>query len=213
MKRAMVLFALLLAVTGLIAGQAGATATAPAATARLQTLEQDVVSRLNATRVSRGLRPLALSDDLQSAAVSHSRSMLADGYFEHESRDGSPFFVRVKRYYAAAGFDTWSVGENLLHTTGKVSAAQVIKAWLDSPSHRQNMLSPAWREVGIGALQANSAGGTFGGEQTLVVTMDFGGRSGGTGQKTVKLVKPKPNPRSTPAPPPVRRLLPVTIGV
>jgi uncharacterized protein YkwD len=176
MKRALALCALLLAVTSLIGGQAGAVATAPAATARLQVLEKDILIRLNATRASHGLQRLTLSTDLQNAAVSHSRLMLTEGYFAHESQDGSPFSVRLKRYYAAAGFDHWSVGENLLYTTGELSAARAINAWLGSPSHRKNLLFPAWREVGIGALRASSANGTFGGEPTAVITMDFGDR-------------------------------------
>jgi uncharacterized protein YkwD len=176
MKRALALCALLLATTSLIGGQAGAVDTAPAATARLQVLEKDILIRLNATRASYGVRRLTLSTDLQSAAVSHSRFMLTEGYFAHESSDGSPFSVRLKHFYAAAGFDHWSVGENLLYTTGKLSAANAINAWLGSPSHRKNLLSPAWREVGIGALRASSANGTFGGEPTAVVTMDFGSR-------------------------------------
>jgi uncharacterized protein YkwD len=177
MTRALALIALLLAVTGSIAGQTRAATTAPAAAARLEMLEQSVLTSLNATRSSHGLRPLLLSNDLQSAAVSHSRSMVAGGYFKHESEDGSPFSLRVKEYYAAAGFARWSVGENLLYATDELDAGSVIQAWLQSPSHRRNILSPAWREVGIGAIHASSAGGEFGGARTLVVTMDFGTRS------------------------------------
>ena len=47
-----------------------------------------------------------------------------------------------------------------------------------SPAHRENMLTPEWREVGIGSLRARSAGGIFAGEATWVITMDFGARSG-----------------------------------
>jgi uncharacterized protein YkwD len=177
MTRALALIALLLAVTGWIAGQAGAVGTGSTATERLQVLEFDILARLNAVRASHDLRPLSLSGDLRSAAVSHSQSMVADGYFKHESRDGSAFSIRVKQYYPAAGFAHWSVGENLLYTTGDPDAPGLVQAWLNSPSHRRNILSPAWREVGIGAIQANSAGGEFGGARTLVVTMDFGTRS------------------------------------
>ena len=120
-------------------------------------LEQGVLSRLNTVRASKGLRPLVLSNELGEAALAHSRSMLAGGFFAHESRDGSPFFVRVKRYYPAAGFHRWSAGENLLFSTGKLSDASVISAWLNSPPHRENMLAPNWREVGIAALHASSA--------------------------------------------------------
>lgn len=177
MKRALVLLALLLSVAGSTAAPASAASTAKE---RLPSVEQSILTRLNATRASHGLRPLTLSGDLQSAALAHSRSMLDNGFFEHESRNGSPFSLRLKRYYGAAGVQSWSVGENLLYTTGDASATMVVKAWLASPPHRDNLLSPLWREVGIGALHADSAGGTFGGSNTVVVTMDFGVRTGGT---------------------------------
>jgi len=178
MKRATALFALLLAVTGLIAGHVSAADTAPAATERLQALDQQILNRLNTTRVAHGLRPLSLSHDLQRAAAVHSRSMLDGGFFEHNSPDGSPFVARLKRFYHVAGYSGWSVGENLLFSSAKIDAPAAIEAWLDSPAHRKNMLNTDWREVGIGSLRASAAGGTFGGEPAWVITMDFGTRSG-----------------------------------
>ena len=71
-------------------------------------------------------------------------------------------------------------GENILYNTSDIDADhQAIQAWLDSPPHRENMLNPDWREVGIGSVHASTAGGTFGGEPTWVITMDFGTRTGG----------------------------------
>ena len=64
-----------------------------------------------------------------------------------------------------------------------MDADEAIQAWLDSPPHRENMLDPTWREVGIGSLHAASAGGTFGGGPTWVITMDFGARTGGHGRE------------------------------
>jgi uncharacterized protein YkwD len=116
--------------------------------------------------------------------------MLAGGFFAHESKDGSPFFVRVKRYYPAAGFHQWSAGENLLFSSGELRGGSVIRAWLDSPPHRENMLAANWREVGIAALHASSAPGVFGDEPTVLITMDFGARSGSTSQP-LKTAEPK----------------------
>ena len=191
MKRTTVLFALLCAVIGLIAVPASATTRTPATTERLPVLEEGILARLNATRAAHGLRSLTLSDDLQSAAIAHSRSMLEDGYFQHESKNGSPFFERVKAFYRADGYTRWAVGENLLYNTGgTLDAGSAIDAWLNSPAHRDNMLSSGWREVGIGALHAAAAGGTFGGDPTWIVTMDFGSRTGGKARQLA--VKPKP---------------------
>ena len=86
--------------------------------------------------------------------------------------------TRLKGFYRRAGFDTWAVGENLFYSTGDDHADAVIAAWLASPGHRENMLAPSWREVGIGSLRARAAGGLFGGNPTWVITVDFGARSG-----------------------------------
>jgi hypothetical protein len=51
------------------------------------------------------------------------------------------------------GARTWTVGENLVWGTGPLSTPQaVVTAWMNSPPHRENLLRPTYREVGIGAL-------------------------------------------------------------
>ena len=56
----------------------------------------------------------------------------------------------------------------------------IVDAWLDSPPHRAIILSPTWRDAGIGALYAPSAPKEFGGAEAVVVTADFGLREGRT---------------------------------
>ena len=133
MKRASLCLAFLCVLTGLLAGGASGERSAPSSTDRLGSLEQSVLSRLNAVRASKGLRPLVLSNGLGEAALAHSQSMLSAGFFAHESKDGSPFFVRIKRYYPAAGFHRWAAGENLLFSSGDLTGSSVIRAWLNSP--------------------------------------------------------------------------------
>ena len=97
---------------------------------------------------------------------------------------------RLKHFYTPSGYSSWSAGENLLYNSAAMDANEAIQIWLDSPPHRQNMLDPTWREVGIGSLHATSAGGTFGGGPTWVITMDFGMRTGGaTAPKPAAIVK------------------------
>jgi hypothetical protein len=48
--------------------------------------------------------------------------------------------------------------------------------WLASPPHRRTLYSRLWRDVGLGAVAAESAPGVFGGEAMTVVTADFGVR-------------------------------------
>ena len=163
----------------------------------MQDLDSAILDGLNAVRSSHGLRPLVLSADLEHAAVAHSRAMLEGGFFDHVSPDGTTFAQRVKRYYSPAGYANWSAGENIVYSTAALDAATAVKAWMQSPPHRKNMLDPEWREVGIGSMHAASAGGAFGGEPTWVITMDFGARTGGgTTAKPVAAVR-TPSAKST----------------
>ena len=170
---------LLLALSGAIAGTASASDATPAITERLQTLDGQILTRLNATRAAHGLRPLVVSDGLEKAAVTHSRDLIQAGVFQHDSPDGTSFVQRLKHFYSPSGYSSWTAGENILYNTADIDADTAIRAWLDSPPHRQNMLNPDWREVGIGSVHASTAGGTFGGAPTWVITMDFGARTGG----------------------------------
>jgi uncharacterized protein YkwD len=73
----------------------------------------------------------------------------------------------------------WSVGEALLASQGSTAEpATIVDAWLESPPHRAIILSPTWRDAGIGALYAPDAPREFGGTATVVVTADFGLREG-----------------------------------
>jgi uncharacterized protein YkwD len=180
MKRAFLLLGLLLALSGAVAGTVGASDATPAATERLQALDGQILARLNATRAAHGLRPLAASDGLENAAVSHSRDLIQAGVFQHDSPDGTSFVQRLKHFYTPSGYASWMAGENILYNTANIDADTAIRAWLDSAPHRENMLNPDWREVGIGSVHASTAGGTFGGEPTWVITMDFGTRTGGS---------------------------------
>jgi uncharacterized protein YkwD len=188
MKRTLVLCALLVTLGASLVGPANA---APASAKRLPTLDQQILAGLNETRAKHGLRPLVMSRKLQDAAVSHSKAMLEGGFFAHDAPGGATFVSRLRSFYGSSGYDSWSVGENLLYNTQEVTANVAIAAWLASPGHRENILTPKWREVGIGSLRASSAGGLFGGQATWVVTTDFGARSGKSAKSAANAVKRK----------------------
>jgi uncharacterized protein YkwD len=160
-------------------GAMGATAAGkPARTlAASDQLESGVLDELNAIRVSHGLVPVRLSRTLSAAADAHSRSMGTFGYFEHESRDGSAFWKRIQRFYGSSNYGAWSVGENLLWTSGRVDASAALKLWMESPAHRANILTARWREVGLSAVSVPAAPGVFGGRDVVIITSDFGARS------------------------------------
>jgi len=156
-----------------------ATPGAPAELERRPSLEAAVIRALNDVRAEHDLEPLHASPSLRSAARGHSRAMLDYGFFSHDSADGTAFSDRIRHYYTNRGWRTWSVGEALLASQGvNIDATAIVKAWLESPPHREIILSPTFRDAGIGALWAASAPKAFGGAETVVVTADFGLREG-----------------------------------
>jgi uncharacterized protein YkwD len=173
MRRGTVLVAAALLLGAAVSG-------APASTHRpavvLTSLEQGVVTEINAFRSEHHLAPLRLSTSLTSAARSHSQQMEADGYFAHESFDGTAFWKRIQAFYPSRSFGFWSVGENLLWSSPDVDAQKALTMWEASPEHRKNMLDPNWREIGVSAVHSLRAPGVYQGLAVTIVTADFGVR-------------------------------------
>ena len=124
---------------GLAAGQ---TAQRDAA------LERAIVERINSVRADHGLRPLAISAELRTAAFAHA-AIATRGLFQHESADGSPFHQRVGPLLRPHGRLVVGRREPRLRQRAVRRLGRAVEAWLDSPPHRRNMLSPVWREIGV----------------------------------------------------------------
>lgn len=163
-----------IAAAAALAGSAFAAPSRPAVS--LTTLEQGVLADINAFRAAHHLVPLQLSVSLTAAARSHSLQMEADGYFAHNSYDGTLFWKRIESYYPSKAFGFWSVGENLLWSSPGVDAQKALTMWENSPEHRKNMLDPHWRQIGISAVHVSSAPGVYHGLPVTIVTTDFGVR-------------------------------------
>jgi len=140
-------------------------------------VDQGVLRQMNQIRVAHHLAPLSLSANLSAAALQHSREMLTDGYFAHNSANGTPFWQRIRSFYPRPRYGYWSVAENLYWTPGRATAAGGMKWWMTSPPHRQNILDPKWRQIGIATLGSADAPGSYGNLAVTVITIDFGVRS------------------------------------
>lgn len=117
----------------------------------------------NQEREALGLNTLKENPQLAEAAYQKAQDMLANDYFSHQSPAGlSPWhwFQRTNYSYQAAG-------ENL--AIGFLDSDEVVRAWINSPSHRANLLSPGFEEMGIAVLT-----GEFEGQETTVVVQHFG---------------------------------------
>ena len=159
-----------------LAGSADAPSAPTRPAVSLNPLSHDVLLDVNAMRKSHGLAPLRLSVRLSAAAAQHSNEMARVGYFAHESANGGPFDKRLARFYPMGARHYWSVGENLVWSAPDLSAAEALKLWMNSPPHRENLLTSRWREIGISAVHADSAPGEYGGGPATIITTDFGVR-------------------------------------
>lgn len=171
------IFAALASILVVLVAPTAGSATPRATTTPVTQLQATLLGQVNALRTAHGLTQLRLSPALSAAASGHSTEMARRGYFSHNSANGGSFSSRIGRFYPSRGFRSWTVGENLLWGAPNIGALRAFKLWLGSPPHRANLLSPAWREIGLAAVHSTSAPGLFGGRPTTVVTADFGARS------------------------------------
>ncbi len=172
--RAARIAALVLAAAGLLAPAAAAAPERPRIAPT--PLETGVLVDINAIRRAHHLVPLRLSALLGTAARAHTLQMAQDGYFGHDSADGSAFWRRIRSFYPSSSWSYWSVGENLLWSSPDVTAATALQMWLASSEHRANLMNPQWREIGVAAVHEAAAPGVFKGLEVTIVTTDFGVR-------------------------------------
>ncbi len=106
----------------------------------------EIFELLNRARIDTGLDPLAWSGALARVGEGHAREMYVLGYFSHTSPSTGTVGDRTQ----AAGIPYRFVGENLaLAATSRT----VHEGLMDSPSHRANILNPAFTRVGIGVVR------------------------------------------------------------
>jgi len=122
-----------------------------------------LVELMNQSRIENGLSPLAINNKLNESAYLKAQDILEKNYFAHTSPQGiSPWY-----WLKQANYSYHYAGENL--AIDFTDAETLYKAWLDSPSHRANILNPKYKEVGIVALT-----GDFNGRKTTIAVQHFG---------------------------------------
>jgi uncharacterized protein YkwD len=80
---------------------------------------------------------------LELAAYNHSSDMYRNKYFSHTGLDGSNAGARIDR----AGYHWMAYGENI--ATGYTNEREVVDAWIKSPGHCKNIMSEAYKEMGV----------------------------------------------------------------
>jgi uncharacterized protein YkwD len=130
-------------------------------------------------RESHGLVRLLTSSKLRDKAGDHSDSMDKYNYFSHNSRDGHSFIYRIKQTGYLSGTSSWQLGENIGWgrdaPPNGFTPRDMFNGWMNSASHRDTMLKPSFREIGVGVTWGSPTGSLeYGG---AIYTADFGRRN------------------------------------
>lgn len=124
---------------------------------------QDLLTLTNLKRQENGLPPLVMNAELTQAAAGKAEDMFTKNYWAHVSPDGTTPWVFIKN----AGYNYLYAGENLAR--GYTTSADVVNAWMASPEHRQNMLSPNYHDIGFAIQEGNLTG-----DETILVVEELG---------------------------------------
>ena len=87
---------------------------------------------------------------LTTAALNHSQDMVNRGYFDHVAPAPAPNGASPGERVANAGYQWTAVAENIAQ--GQTTEAEVFQAWMNSQGHRENMLNPAYNQIGLGLV-------------------------------------------------------------
>jgi len=153
------------------ASQECANADLAPSAANVDTVRTAILCLHNQIRARRGLPLLKENARLRRAALAHSSDMVSRGFFEHTSPNGTSMVERIQAARYVSPRFGWALGENLAWGTGSLATPQAImKAWMDSPGHRANVVKRAYREIGIGVV----AGVPSDRDSGATYTADFG---------------------------------------
>ena len=140
--------AILVGSTNVFAATAPTTATTTSTS--VSAYENKVLQLVNAERQKAGLPALKMDESLRNVARKKSQDMQAKKYFSHTSPTyGSPFDM-MKKF----GITYKTAGENI--AMGQKTPEAVVKAWMNSPGHRANILKRGFTHIGVGYVANGS---------------------------------------------------------
>lgn len=125
--------------------------------------DSGLLESTNKAREQNGLKPLNLSAELDQAAQEKAKDMATRNYWSHNTPDGKEPWVFID----SAGYKYFKAAENLAYGFENSNAAVI--GWMNSPSHRANLLDADLQEVGFGIINVENYQNK--GPETIVVAM------------------------------------------
>lgn len=137
-------------------------------------VSQATLCLINAERAANGLPALSEQAQLTSASLAFSQLMVDLRFFAHVAPDGTVLTARLQASGYLSQPGGWTVGENIAWGESYLGTPEsIVLAWMNSPPHRENILSPDFSEIGVGIVTGvpttTSPGATY--------TTDFGDRT------------------------------------
>lgn len=123
----------------------------------------EVVTQINDERAEEGLPPLVVNRQLSQAALAKGQDMMQDQYWSHFAPDGKEPWDFINE----SGYAYLAAGENLARDFS--NTYDMVVAWMDSPTHRANIVNPKYKETGVAVID-----GVFQGVETTLVVQMFG---------------------------------------
>ena len=116
--------------------------------------EKEILELINTERTNNGLNPLQIDDDLQNIVRIKAQDMIDNDYFAHESPTyGSPFEMMKSN-----GITYKTAGENI---AGNSDNKKAVEAWMNSESHRNNILNNSYNYTGVAVVNSSKYGKIF----------------------------------------------------
>lgn len=122
-----------------------------------------VLSQTNDERQKLGLPPLTYNEALSKSAAAKAADMFINNYWAHNSPQGKTPWS----FFKSAGYQYSIAGENLAKDFYDTDG--LIKAWMNSPTHRENIVNTKYKEIGIAVVN-----GVLNGIKTTLVIQHFG---------------------------------------
>lgn len=113
----------------------------------IKELETEVIRLVNIERSNRGLQALKQNWELSRIARYKSQDMIDKGYFAHTSPTYGSFFQMIDSF----GVKASGAAENIAQ--GQRTPQHVMSSWMNSPGHKNNILSESFSEIGVGVAK------------------------------------------------------------
>lgn len=180
------LFGYLAVFVVVIAGFGVIRVTAPQILGAVTFSADQIISLTNVKRSENGLGQVTANQLLAQAAAAKAANMFSENYWAHNSPSGKTPWTFIQ----AAGYKYVYAGENLARDFA--DAQSVVNAWMNSPSHKSNLLDKNFKEIGVAV-----ASGTLTGQEGILVVQMFGS---GISQIPAPLAQASPSPVAVASP-------------